>query len=93
MGKFKINVQGFEYVKKKLDEAPQILFKEASTIIYETAVEIENKAKSRVAVDTSALRSSIRATKLSNGSSVIKAGREYLHDCNNCKHEWVEGYG
>jgi len=74
MGKFKINVQGFEYVKKKLDEAPQILFKEASTIIYETAVEIENKAKSRVAVDTSALRSSIRATKLSNGSSVIKAG-------------------
>lgn len=74
MGKFKINVEGFEYVKRKLDEAPQILFQEASTIIYETAVEIENKAKSRVKVDTSALRSSIRATKLSNGSSVIKAG-------------------
>ena len=74
MGKFKINVEGFEYVKRKLDEAPQILFKEASDIIYETAVEIENKAKSRVKVDTSALRTSIRASKLSNGSSVIKAG-------------------
>ena len=74
MAKFKIDVSGFEYVKKKLDEAPKILFKQASGIIYETAVEIENKAKNRVAVDTSALRSSIRASKLSNGSSVIKAG-------------------
>jgi len=74
MAKFKINVEGFECVKRKLDEAPQILFQEASSIIYETAVEIENKAKSRVKVDTSALRSSIRATKLSNGSSMIKAG-------------------
>jgi len=26
-------------------------------------------------------------------SNTIQAGREYLHDCNNCKHEWVEGYG
>ena len=74
MAKFKINVSGFEYVKKKLDSAPQVLFKEASNIIYETAVEIENKAKNRVKVDTSALRTSIRASKLSNGSSVIKAG-------------------
>ena len=48
--------------------------KQAAQIIYETAVEIENKAKNRVPVDTSALRSSIRATKLSNGSSMIKAG-------------------
>jgi hypothetical protein len=74
MARIKVNVSGFEYVKKKLDTAPQILFKQASTIIYETAVEIENKAKNRVAVDTDALRSSIRATKLSNGSSMIKAG-------------------
>jgi hypothetical protein len=74
MARFKIDVSGFEYVKKKLDTAPKILFKQASSIIYETAVEIENKAKNRVAVDTGALRSSIRASKLSNGSSVIKAG-------------------
>jgi hypothetical protein len=74
MARFKFNVSGFEYVKKKLDNAPQILMKEASSIIYETAVEIENKAKNKVPVDTEALRSSIRATRLPNGSSVIKAG-------------------
>ena len=26
-------------------------------------------------------------------TNTITAGREYLHDCNNCKHKWVEGYG
>jgi hypothetical protein len=74
MAKFKINILGLEYVKNKLERAPEILFKQASAIIYETAIEIENKAKNRAPVDTSALRSSIRATNLSNGSAVIKAG-------------------
>ena len=74
MARFKMNVIGLQYVKSKLDNAPNVLFKKASNIIYETAVEIENKAKNRVAVDTDALRSSIRASKLSNGSSIIKAG-------------------
>jgi len=74
MAKFKINILGLEYVKNKLEQAPQILFKQASAIIYETAIEIENKAKNITPVDTSALRSSIRANKLSNGSSIIKAG-------------------
>jgi hypothetical protein len=74
MARFRIEILGLEFVKKKLEEAPEILFKKASAIIYETAVEIENKAKNKVAVDTGALRSSIRATKLSNGSAMIKAG-------------------
>jgi len=74
MAKFGIKVYGLDAIKKKFAAAPQIMTKEAANIIYETAVEIENKAKNRVAVDTSALRSSIRATKLSNGSSMIKAG-------------------
>ena len=74
MARFKVEILGLEYVKKKLDQAPAILFKKASDIIYETAVEIEKKAQNRVAVDTGALRSSIRSSKLSNGSSMIKAG-------------------
>jgi HK97 gp10 family phage protein len=74
MARFKMNVIGLQYVKSKLDNAPSVLFKKASDVIYETAVEIENKAKNRVAVDTDALRSSIRASKLSKGSSIIKAG-------------------
>lgn len=69
-----MDVTGFDYVKRKLDTAPQILFKEASAIIYETAVEIENKAKNRAPVDTGALQTSIRASKLTNGSAIIKAG-------------------
>jgi HK97 gp10 family phage protein len=74
MAKFKVKILGLEYVKKKLDEAPVILYKKASDVIYETAVEIEKKAQNRVPVDTDALRSSIRASKLSSGSSIIKAG-------------------
>jgi hypothetical protein len=74
MAKFKIEILGLEFVLKKLDQAPAILFKQASEIIYETAVEIEKKAQNRVPVDTDALRTSIRASKLSSGSSIIKAG-------------------
>jgi hypothetical protein len=74
MARFEMKVYGLDAIKKKFAAAPQIMTKEAANIIYETAVEIENKAKNRVAVDTGALRSSIRATKLSNGSSMIKAG-------------------
>ena len=74
MAKFKIEILGLEFVKNKLEQAPAKLFKQASSIIYETAVEIENKSKSRTPVDTGALQSSIRATKLSNGSAMIKAG-------------------
>lgn len=74
MARFEMKVYGLDSIKKKFATAPQIMTKEAANIIYETAVEIENKAKNRVKVDTGALRSSIRATKLSNGSSMIKAG-------------------
>jgi hypothetical protein len=74
MAKFQLNISGKDAIFNKFKQAPQIMTKEAAKIIYETAVEIENKAKSRVAVDTSALRSSIRATRLSNGSSMVKAG-------------------
>jgi hypothetical protein len=74
MARFQVKIEGKDAILNKFRQAPQIMTKEASKIIYETAVEIENKAKNRVAVDTSALRSSIRATKLSNGSSMIKAG-------------------
>lgn len=74
MAKFQLNVYGKDAILNKFKQAPQIMTKEAAKIIYETAVEIENKAKNRVPVDTSALRSSIRATKLSDGSSMIKAG-------------------
>lgn len=74
MAKFKVKIIGLDFVKKKLDQSPAILFKQASDIIYETAVEIEKKAQNKVAVDTGALRSSIRASKLSSGSSIIKAG-------------------
>jgi hypothetical protein len=74
MARFQVKIEGKDAILNKFRQAPQIMTKEASKIIYETAVEIENKAKNRVAVDTSALRSSIRATKLSNGSAMIKAG-------------------
>ena len=74
MARFEMKVYGLDAIKKKFAEAPSKMTKEAANIIYETAVEIENRAKNRVAVDTGALRSSIRATKLSNGSSMIKAG-------------------
>lgn len=74
MARFEIKVYGLDTIKKKFAAAPQIMTKQAANIIYETAVEIENKAKNRVAVDTGALRNSIRATKLSNGTSMIKAG-------------------
>jgi hypothetical protein len=74
MAKFQVKIEGKDAILSKFRQAPQIMTKEASKIIYETAVEIENKAKNRVAVDTSALRASIRATKLSNGSAMIKAG-------------------
>jgi hypothetical protein len=74
MARFQVKIEGKDAILNKFRQAPQIMTKEASKIIYETAVEIENKAKNRVAVDTSALKSSIRATKLSNGSAMIKAG-------------------
>ena len=74
MARFQVNIYGKDAILNKFKQAPQIMTKQAAQIIYETAVEIENKAKNRVAVDTGALRSSIRATKLSNGSSMIKAG-------------------
>jgi HK97 gp10 family phage protein len=74
MAKFKIVVKGVDAVINKFKKAPELMTKESANIIYETAVEIENKAKNRVAVDTGALRTSIRATKLSNGVSMIKAG-------------------
>lgn len=69
-----MKVYGLDSIKKKFAEAPSKMAKEAANIIYETAVEIENRAKNRVAVDTGALRSSIRSTKLSNGTSMVKAG-------------------
>lgn len=74
MARFKIIVKGSDAVINRFKKAPQLMTKEAANIIYETAVEIENKAKNRVRVDTGALRTSIRATKLSNGTSMIKAG-------------------
>ena len=74
MARFQVNIHGKDAILNKFKQAPQIMTKQAAQIIYETAVEIENKAKNRVAVDTGALRSSIRATKLSNGTSMIKAG-------------------
>lgn len=74
MARFQVNVHGKDAILRKFRQAPEIMTKEASKIIYETAVEIENKAKNRVKVDTGALRSTIRATKLSNGSSMVKAG-------------------
>jgi hypothetical protein len=74
MAKFQVNVYGKDAILSKFRQAPGIMTKEAAKIIYETAVEIENKAKNRVKVDTGALRSTIRATKLSNGSSMVKAG-------------------
>ena len=74
MARFQVNIHGKDAILNKFKQAPQIMTKQAAQIIYETAVEIENKAKNRVAVDTGALRSTIRATKLSNGSSMIKAG-------------------
>lgn len=74
MARFQVNIHGKDALLNKFKQASQIMTKETSKIIYETAVEIENKAKNRVAVDTGALRSTIRATRLSNGSSMIKAG-------------------
>ena len=74
MARFQVNIHGKDAILNKFKQAPQIMTKQAAQIIYETAVEIENKAKNRVAVDTGALRSTIRATRLSNGSSMIKAG-------------------
>lgn len=74
MARFEMKVFGKDKIQKMFAEAPAKMTKEAANIIYETAVEIENKAKSRVAVDTGALRSSIRASKLSNGTSMVKAG-------------------
>lgn len=74
MARFQMKVYGLDAIKKKFAQAPEIMAREAANIIYETAVEIENRAKNRVAVDTGALRSSIRATKLSNGQSMVKAG-------------------
>lgn len=82
MARFEMKVYGLDAIKRKFAQAPEIMTKEAANIIYETAVEIENRAKSRVAVDTGALRSSIRATKLSNGTSMIKAG---LSNTSNAK--------
>lgn len=74
MAKFNVTVKGLDSITKKFAQAPDTMTTQAANIIYQTAKQIENRAKSRVAVDTSALRSSIRATKLSNGSSMIKAG-------------------
>lgn len=74
MARFNLKVNGLDSIKKKFEQAPQTMTVQAANIIYETAKEIENRAKARVAVDTGALRTSIRATKLSNGSSMIKAG-------------------
>lgn len=82
MARFEIKVFGREKLQKMFAEAPQKMAKQAADIIYDTAVEIENKAKNRVKVDTSALRSSIRATKLSNGSAMVKAG---LSNVSNAK--------
>lgn len=69
-----MKVFGKDKIQKMFAEAPDKFTIQAANIIYETAVEIQNKAKNRVAVDTGALRSSIRASKLSNGTSMIKAG-------------------
>jgi HK97 gp10 family phage protein len=74
MARFNVKVNGLDSISKKFAQAPDTMTIQAANIIYETAKQIENRAKSRVAVDTGALRSSIRATKLSNGSSMIKAG-------------------
>lgn len=74
MARFGMKVYGLDAIKKKFALAPEIMTREAASIIYQTAVEIENRAKTRVRVDTGALRQSIRATKLSNGASMIKAG-------------------
>lgn len=74
MARFNVKVNGLDSIKKKFQQAPQTMTVQSANIIYETAKEIENRAKARVAVDTGALRTSIRATKLSNGSSMIKAG-------------------
>ena len=30
---------------------------------------------------------------LGYNTTTIKAGADYVHDCNNCKHQWVEGWG
>lgn len=69
-----MEVTGGDAILRKFAQAPQLMAAESAKIIYETAVEIENKAKARVHVDTSALRTSIRASKLSDGSAIVKAG-------------------
>jgi hypothetical protein len=74
MAKFTMSVKGGDALMNMFKRAPQVMAIEAAKIIYETAVEIENKAKNKVKVDTGALRTSIRATKLSDGSSMVKAG-------------------
>lgn len=74
MARFTVKVNGLDSIKKKFQQAPDTMTIQASNVIYQTAKEIENKAKARVAVDTTALRSSIRATRLSDGSSMVKAG-------------------
>lgn len=74
MARFNVKVKGLDSIVNKFKQAPDTMTIQAANIIYETAKQIENRAKSRVAVDTGALRSSIRATRLSNGSSMIKAG-------------------
>lgn len=74
MARFNIKVNGLDSIVNKFKKAPDTMTTQAANIIYETAKQIENRAKSRVAVDTGGLRSSIRATRLSNGSSMIKAG-------------------
>ena len=74
MARFELKVTGGDAILRKFAQAPQLMAEKSAKIIWETALEIENKAKARVPVDTTALRSSIRATKLSDGSAMIKAG-------------------
>ena len=74
MARFNIKVNGLDSITRKFQQAPDTMTVQAANIIYETAKQLENRAKARVPVDTGALRTSIRATKLSNGSSMVKAG-------------------
>ncbi len=69
-----MTIKGKGAIENMFKQAPMKMAKGAADAIYQTAVEIENRAKSRVKVDTGALRTSIRATKLSNGSAMVKAG-------------------
>lgn len=74
MARFDIKIYGVDAIMKKIESAPEKFAKESSKIIYETAREVEMMAKARVPQDTGALMQTIRASRLSTGGAIVKAG-------------------